>query len=227
VDENEYQTLEESYQLVITDNVLVNHAMHLWWVGVESESPDAGGIILYEPYARESLFNRVVEYISIEAEPTEGVNLNYAETVDEFSDSNAQQLPHNRQGDMTQSNNLLVVEDNLINQVVIQKTLEKMGYEVSVANNGEEGVALFQSNTFQGVIMDVQMPVMDGIEATRQIRLVEDHYVPIIALTANAQGSVEQACFEAGVDAFLTKPINRAVLQSTLDSVLGLETNQK
>jgi len=128
---------------------------------------------------------------------------------------------------MIKPGNLLVVEDNLTNQMVIRKTLEKMGYQVSVANNGEEGVASFLNDTFQGVIMDVQMPVMDGIEATRQIRLVEDNYVPIIALTANAQDSVEEACFAAGMDAFLTKPINRAELQSTLESVLGMETYNK
>ena len=85
----------------------------------------------------------------------------------------------------------------------------------------------FLNDTFQGVIMDVQMPVMDGIEATRQIRQVEGRYVPIIALTANAQESVEEACFAAGMDAFLTKPINRVELQSTLETVLGTETYHK
>jgi len=118
---------------------------------------------------------------------------------------------------------LLVVEDNVTNQIVIKKTLEKMGFEVSVANNGDEGVKACLNGLFQGVIMDIQMPVLDGIEATKQIRQFETQRVPIIALTANAQSAVEKACYEAGIDAFLTKPINRVELQATLERVLGLE----
>ncbi len=229
-DNNETQ----SVQLLITDYLLDSDVMNLWWVGVDYDLPDSRGVILYEPYRREALLSRITGYVEHQFESKvlldEGAdvnNLDYAKSMNGHSNITNQASATNGSINMIKPGNLLVVEDNLTNQMVIRKTLEKMGYQVSVANNGEEGVASFLNDTFQGVIMDVQMPVMDGIEATRQIRLVEDNYVPIIALTANAQDSVEEACFAAGMDAFLTKPINRAELQSTLESVLGMETYNK
>lgn len=219
---------EESSQsdLLITDYVLDAGSQHLWWLGLDYELPDAHGILLQPPYRREALLNRMAGYIPNQS--TESGNLDYAEKMNE--NSNKTIHPSGIEGGsdtMNMACNLLVVEDNLTNQMVIKKTLEKMGYHVSVANNGEEGVSSFLNDTFQGVIMDVQMPVMDGIEATRKIRQVEGRYVPIIALTANAQESIEEACFAAGMDAFLTKPINRVELQSTLETVLGTETYHK
>ncbi|MEY8248446.1 MAG: response regulator [Bermanella sp.] len=122
---------------------------------------------------------------------------------------------------------LLLVEDNITNQLVVRKTLEKMAYQVTIANNGLEGVQAYESGAFAGIIMDVQMPVMDGIEATRKIRQLEGGYVPIIALTANAQKEIEEACLAAGMDAFLTKPVKRLELQRTLEAVLGSERQQR
>ncbi len=116
---------------------------------------------------------------------------------------------------------ILLVEDNLNNQLVIKRTLEKLGYEVAVANNGEEGLAQFKVLEVDCVIMDIQMPIMDGIEATRQIRHLDKPYIPVIALTANSQKEIEDACFAAGMDSFLTKPISRQAIQSTLESFLG------
>jgi CheY-like chemotaxis protein len=117
---------------------------------------------------------------------------------------------------------LLAVEDNLVNQMVIKKTLEKLGYQVMVANNGQQGVEMFLAHDFQGVLMDVQMPVMDGITATKKLRLEHGITVPIIALTANAQETVEQACMDAGMDMFLTKPISREKLEAALIKVLKI-----
>ena len=227
----QFQTVADKEQaahsdLFITDYVVDAQSQHLWWLGLDYELPDAHGIVLQPPYRREALLNRMAGYLPNQS--TEEGNLDYAEQMNE--NSNKTINPSGIEGGSDTVNmacNLLVVEDNLTNQMVIKKTLEKMGYQVSVANNGEEGVSSFLNDTFQGVIMDVQMPVMDGIEATRQIRQVEGRYVPIIALTANAQESVEEACFAAGMDAFLTKPINRVELQSTLETVLGTETYHK
>jgi CheY-like chemotaxis protein len=117
---------------------------------------------------------------------------------------------------------LLAVEDNLVNQMVIKKTLERLGYQVMVANNGEQGVEMLLAHDFQGVLMDVQMPVMDGITATKKLRLEHGITVPIIALTANAQEAVEQACMDAGMDMFLTKPISREKLEAALNKVLKI-----
>jgi CheY-like chemotaxis protein len=118
--------------------------------------------------------------------------------------------------------NLLVVEDNLINQMLTKKTLERMGYLVQVVSNGKEAVKHCLEFDFQCVLMDVQMPIMDGIEATRQIRQKKGRSVPIIALTANAQETVEAACYDAGMNYFLTKPFSRPQLQSALDDALGM-----
>jgi CheY-like chemotaxis protein len=117
---------------------------------------------------------------------------------------------------------LLVVEDNLINQMVIKKTLEKLGYQVMVANNGQQGVEMLLAHDFQGVLMDVQMPVMDGITATKKLRSEHGIKVPIIALTANAQETVEQACMDAGMNMFLTKPVSRQKLEASLNQVLKI-----
>jgi len=110
--------------------------------------------------------------------------------------------------------------------LVVKTTLEKMGYTVDVANNGQEGVDAYGEKEYAGVIMDIQMPVMDGIEATRKIRQMPGRYVPIVALTANAQDTIEEACFAAGMDAFLTKPINRMTLQETLEGLMGAQVSR-
>ena len=189
------QSSIDGFSLLITDCVLDAEADHLWWVGVDYDLSNAHGVILHEPYRREALLNRISGYITSQGaellsdEYAGQPNINYANAMNgrsNNSESNVEATSDEPSG-MVVPGNLLVVEDNLTNQMVIKKTLEKMGYHVSVANNGEEGVASFLSETYQGVIMDVQMPVMDGIEATRQIRQVEEQYVPIIALTANAK----------------------------------------
>jgi CheY-like chemotaxis protein len=120
---------------------------------------------------------------------------------------------------------LLVVEDNVVNQMVIKKTLQRLGYEVMVANDGQQGVDMFLEHDFSCVFMDVQMPVMDGIEATKILRLNHGSKVPIIALTANAQETIKETCMKAGMDVFLTKPINREELAETLNEVLNLNGN--
>ena len=108
---------------------------------------------------------------------------------------------------------------------MVRKTLEKIGYRITIANNGQEGVDTFTEHEFNGVIMDIQMPVMDGIEATRRIRQIPGRYVPIIALTANGQKEIEEACFAVGMDAYLNKPLNRVELQTTLERLLGDSIN--
>lgn len=112
---------------------------------------------------------------------------------------------------------ILVAEDNLINQVVIRNLLEQRGAVVTLAENGQLALALAQSNTFDLIFMDCQMPVMDGLEATRLIRAWENTQpervpMPIVALTANAMASDRDACLAAGMTDFTTKPIKGEVL---------------
>jgi len=116
--------------------------------------------------------------------------------------------------------NILLIEDNVVNQKVAMALIKRMGYSVEVANNGQEGLDRLSLETFDVVLMDCQMPVMDGYEATRQIRLREattgDH-LPIIALTAHAMKGDAEKCYESGMDDYLTKPINHGLLKERLE----------
>lgn len=209
----------EGFDLIVADHDIDLAAPYLWWVGLDYDLPNMAGIVLFTPYRREALVNRLLTYLD-ELQTLSNAHLHQESGDSEKSNTQHKQQNSQREDAMT-ANRVLVVEDNVTNQLVIKKSLEKIGYQVTLANNGEEGLAAFTASDYQGVIMDVQMPVMDGIEATRLIRQKEGRYVPIIALTANAQDSVEEACFAAGMDAFLTKPINRVDLKSTLQQLIG------
>ncbi|HME39059.1 MAG TPA: two-component regulator propeller domain-containing protein [Steroidobacteraceae bacterium] len=113
---------------------------------------------------------------------------------------------------------ILLAEDNLVNQKVARGTLEKMGYQVDIANNGAEAVAAWGSGRYQIILMDCQMPVMDGYHAAREIRRIEAGVarIPIIALTADAMKGAEEQCREAGMDDYLTKPLDRTRLADTI-----------
>jgi len=118
---------------------------------------------------------------------------------------------------------VLVVEDNLVNQKVAKSLLQRLGYRVDIANNGEEGVAMWSSGDYDAIIMDCQMPVLDGYSATMQIRAMEEEMgnsgkrrLPIIALTAHAMPYDRQKCLDAGMDDYLTKPVAVGDLGDTL-----------
>jgi signal transduction histidine kinase/CheY-like chemotaxis protein len=107
---------------------------------------------------------------------------------------------------------ILIVEDNIINQKVTVKILGKYGCKTQVVNNGREAVEALRSNTYDAVLMDLQMPEMDGFEATKAIRDPSgdclNPQVPIIALTADAQEETREKCLITGMDDFLTKPVS-------------------
>ncbi|PCK09317.1 MAG: hypothetical protein COA42_04745 [Alteromonadaceae bacterium] len=117
--------------------------------------------------------------------------------------------------------NILLVDDNLVNQIIAKKMLEKLGYAVECVSNGEESVKAVQSNRFDAVVMDCKMPVMDGYTATRNIRQLERENklrakTVIVAMTANAFKEDRQLCLDAGMNDYLTKPIVCADLEKTL-----------
>lgn len=123
--------------------------------------------------------------------------------------------------------NLLVVEDNLVNQKMIKKMLQKMGYEIQIAHHGQEAVDITEKENFDLVLMDIQMPVMDGLEATQRIR-TRNPYSPtfIIALTASTLREDQDKCFAHGMDDFLAKPFRKVELEELLKKY-GEQINTK
>jgi signal transduction histidine kinase/CheY-like chemotaxis protein len=122
-----------------------------------------------------------------------------------------------------QGREILVAEDNKTNQVVVVRLLKKRGLRPSVANNGREALALVRERRFDLVLMDMQMPEMDGLEAARRIRDAERGsvtHLPIIALTANAMTDHRDQCLDAGMDGYLAKPIQPDALFAEIESVL-------
>jgi signal transduction histidine kinase/CheY-like chemotaxis protein len=121
--------------------------------------------------------------------------------------------------------NILVTEDNVVNQRLATRLLEKRGHRVTIANNGREAVEALEANVFDLVFMDVQMPEMDGLEATGIVRKKEmatGKHQPIIALTAHAMKRDQEKCLAAGMDGYLTKPIRPQDLDVVLQRYLAL-----
>ncbi|BDC50533.1 hypothetical protein F183_A28490 [Bryobacterales bacterium F-183] len=117
---------------------------------------------------------------------------------------------------------VLLAEDNMVNERVATGLLQKAGHTVTVVPNGVEAVRMYETNHFDVILMDVQMPVMDGIEATARIRQLEKLtgcHTPIIAMTAHAMNGYEQRCLDAGMDGYISKPIRQDALFKTLASL--------
>jgi CheY-like chemotaxis protein len=117
---------------------------------------------------------------------------------------------------------VLLVEDNVVNQKVATRHLEKLGCNVTLAHNGVIGVEVFAREEFDLVLMDLQMPMMDGLTATLRIREMESvtgRHTPVVALTANAMAGQVERCLEVGMDGFLAKPIEIARLCEMLERV--------
>lgn len=119
---------------------------------------------------------------------------------------------------LTRSLRILLVEDNLINQRLATALLRRWGHSVVLAENGQIAVDLFPTEVWDVVLMDLQMPVMGGLEATALIRALEPagRHTPIIAVTANTQDTDRLACQAAGMDDFLAKPYSQGGMQEML-----------
>ncbi|MEM8487180.1 MAG: response regulator [Bacteroidota bacterium] len=122
---------------------------------------------------------------------------------------------------------ILLVEDNLINQKVALRILAQHGYVADTAINGQEALEAFKSKAYDLVLMDIQMPIMDGISATRSIRDKFGSERPyIIAVTANVTPEDQKNCYEAGMNDFVTKPIRSDVLLAAIDKAPPPQTDQ-
>jgi signal transduction histidine kinase/ActR/RegA family two-component response regulator len=122
---------------------------------------------------------------------------------------------------------VLVVEDDAVNQMVVVSMLEKLGCQVDVADDGEAALVAASRTRYDLVLMDLHMPVMDGYEATQQLRqeeILSGNYTPIVALTADALAGDRERCLEAGMDDHVTKPVSSAMLAAVLERWTGRRT---
>lgn len=123
--------------------------------------------------------------------------------------------------------NILLAEDNLVNQTLAMRILEKLGHQVTIANNGVEAVQHWENTPFDTILMDIDMPVMGGYEATKVIREKEQNsgkHIAIIAMTAHAMQGAREECVSQGMDGYVSKPIDTKALWRELDKV---SQNQK
>jgi len=117
---------------------------------------------------------------------------------------------------------ILLVEDNEMNRDMLSRRLQKRGYDVLLAEDGQQGVSLAQSETPVLILMDISLPVLDGWEATRQLKAAPaTRSIPIIALTAHAMAGDRERALEAGADDFDTKPIELTRLLEKIEALLA------
>ena len=124
---------------------------------------------------------------------------------------------------------ILLAEDILVNQKLALRLLEQMGYRADVASNGIEAIQSVERQTYDVILMDVQMPEMDGLEASRRIcaRWPRGERPTIIAMTANAMQGDREMCLEAGMDDYVSKPIRREELMKALLNVSQIHKGEK
>jgi CheY-like chemotaxis protein/HPt (histidine-containing phosphotransfer) domain-containing protein len=118
---------------------------------------------------------------------------------------------------------ILLVEDNAVNQLVASRMLQQYGCDVGTADDGQQAIDAVQAAEYDLILMDCQLPGIDGYEATRTIRAGSGHRIPIIALTAHAMSGERERCLAAGMDDYLSKPVRREALVTTLARWLPLD----
>ncbi|MBZ5632966.1 MAG: response regulator [Acidobacteriia bacterium] len=191
-------------ELVRTTIMMLTSADHL---GAATLCRERGiSAYLVKPIRQSELLAMICRGMQVPQEPTEGPRISIA--------------PANTN---TQSR-VLVAEDNVVNQALARRLLEKRGYAVSVVKDGRAAVEAVKHERFDIVLMDIQMPNMDGFEATAAIRRHEQLTgirVPIVALTAHALKGDDERCLAAGMDAYISKPIRQEDLYVTIENMLG------
>jgi len=118
---------------------------------------------------------------------------------------------------------VLIAEDNLMNQHLMNKYMSKLGWEFVIVENGLLATEACRSENFDAILMDIDMPVLDGIEATRYIR-VFNKQIPIVAITAYADDQMRTECAEAGMNAFLAKPCSREEIKDVISECVEISS---
>jgi len=162
--------------------------------------------------------------IGVESEPNEGSTFWFTLPLNEASGDDVESLPtEDRTPQATRRLNLLVAEDNLVNQTLIRALLGRLGHHLTIAENGAEALKAMEYGPFDLVLMDIRMPVMNGIDAAIEIRNLPDERasIPVIALTADAMPDNVDLYLQAGMNAVITKPVELPHLLQAMDQALG------
>jgi signal transduction histidine kinase/FixJ family two-component response regulator len=178
---------------------------------IEAGISETSSILLNKPVLKEKLFKTILTALGVQLPlPAEKI----------LQSNTLQSIEKDFNG-----SHVLLVEDNKINQQVAQEILELSGFTVAIANSGQEALDAIEKEKFNAVLMDVQMPVMNGLEATGHIRENPDYKnLPIIAMTAHAMKGDREECLAAGMDDYLTKPFNPEDLIAKLSKYINPES---
>jgi signal transduction histidine kinase/DNA-binding response OmpR family regulator len=215
----------EFYDLVLMDWQMpdMDGVEAIRYIRADTRLPRIPMLIMVTAFSRDELLRHIGadELDGLLLKPVSPLNLcDTLITVLGLDTDGGMSIPARRpmNGDLAQlSGRVLLVDDNPINQIVARDMLEIAGLDVSVANNGQQAVDLVASEEFDLVLMDIQMPVMDGYEATRIIRRqTAQSELPILAMTAHAMSSVRDKCLAVGMNGHITKPIDLHSLYHTL-----------
>ena len=171
--------------------------------------------------------------IGVKSQPDKGATFWFTLNLDINNTIQNEQLANQDSSDQEQTplvGKVLLVEDNAVNQIVAKAILEKFGLSPDVANDGLEAVQKIQNKQFDLVLMDCQMPILDGFDATKKIRRLESEnkdrqHLPIVALTANAHDKDKERCLAVGMDNYLSKPIVKKDLYYVLSQYLAKAAN--
>ncbi len=188
-------------------------------------------VLITKSYYMKTIESMKLDVLKVMYEPMNGTKIKTtleSHDVEAFSDKKAKKAKKRKSFDEKTSKfaaKCLVAEDNIINQKLIRRTLEDLGLDVTVANNGLEAFEKRKNGQYDVIFMDIQMPVLDGVEATQEILDFEEDFnqahTPIIALTANALKGDRERFLAAGMDEYTTKPLVRTEIVTLLNSFVG------
>ncbi len=225
MDELKMLERQVNYDLLFVDNDYVNDEELLGYASAQEQL-----VLITKSYYMKKIDSMGIDIFKVLYEPLNSSKIR--STLDSYDaeafSSRKQKATRRKKFDEKNSRfaaTVLVAEDNVINQKLIRRTLEDLGLEVTIANNGLEAFEKRKNGTYDIIFMDIQMPVLDGIEATQEILDFEEdygqHHIPIIALTANALKGDRERFMAAGMDEYTTKPLVRSEIITLLNSFLS------